>query len=260
MSDIAPESTPAPATEAAPVEAPTAEATAPEPALPTSTETPAVEEAAPAPEASVEVDPFESYGGKDNVEAAYRLYQAAQTEDGVIQLFLEAGQSLGLGLKEIQSFFEQQGIVEPTEEPDPDEPLTRGEWQKMMEQQRQAAIEAQAEAMRQAAGAAVREEVAAIGLDPADPKTEIVLSLADKKLNGDFSPEHVKHTIRAAHAEYLAMIEKESQRYLQTKVQQAESVPSAPSGAAAPAEPPAAEPKDVAEAIKLARRRLGLTR
>lgn len=245
------------------VDSPVVEETPPvESVEPTDTASEAVESdvpASPAPESPA--DPYEEFGGRDTIEAAHRMYQAAQSEDGVIQLFLEAGRSLGLGLKEMETLFTSLtgSGGEEAEEPDPDEPLTVGQWQKFQQEQQQREAERQATAAREAARQVVQATVADLGLDPKDPATKVVLQFGDQYLKDDLSPEAVAAAVRRGHADYLAAVEQHSKAYLEKKRGQAASVPSAPSGAAAPAEPAPAEPQNVAEAIKIARKRLGLS-
>lgn len=215
-------------------------------------ETPAV--ATDTPAAEVE-DPFAAYGGKEAIEAAHRMYEASRTDDGVIQLFLEAGQALGLGLKELQTLFADLGGEVP-EEPDPDEPITRKEFQETLTKQKQAEAERQQARVQQAAAVAVQETVSSLGLDPKDPTTTLVLQLADKHMKDDFSAEAISAAIRQGHADYQAQVEKAAQAYLTKKAATAAAVPQAPAGNAAPAEAAPAEPKNVTEAIAQVRQRL----
>lgn len=202
-------------------------------------------------------DPFHTYGGKEAVEAAHRMYEAARTEDGVIQLFIEAGRSLGLGLKEIEALFTGAAPSVEAEEPefDPDEPMTIGQFQELQRKQQEAAAAQQATAQQAAAKEAVRTTVEALGLDPADPATKVILQFGDNHLKGDLSPDNVAKAVRQGHADYLAQVEKDAQAYLQKKAAQAASVPKAPAGTPA-AEPALTEPQNTAEAIKLARKRM----
>lgn len=203
-------------------------------------------------------DPFHVFGGKETVEAAHRLYEASRTEDGVIQLFIEAGRSLGLGLKEIEALFTGQSAAaeaEPVEEIDPDEPLTIGAFQEMQRKQQEQAEAARQEAAHAAAKEAVRTTVEALGLDPADPATKVILQFGDNHLKGDLSPENVAAAVRQGHADYQAQVERDARAYLEKKVAQGAAVPKAPAGTPA-AEPALEEPKNTAEAIKLARKRL----
>lgn len=211
-----------------------------------------------APVVEVNDDPFHTYGGKDTVEAATRLYEASRTEDGVIQLFIEAGRSLGLGLKEIEALFTGAAPAaegEPEPEFDPDEPLTYGAFQEMQRKQAEAAAAQQAAAAQATAKEAVRTTVEALGLDPADPATKVILQFGDNHIKGDFSPENVAKAVRQGHADYLAQVERDAQAYLQKKAAQAAAVPQAPAGTPA-ASPAPVEPMNTSEAIKLARQRM----
>jgi hypothetical protein len=143
-------------------------------------ETPA-EEAVETPEETAPADPFEEFGGRDAIVAAKKMHDLAATEDGVIQLFLEAGQAIGLGLKEMQGLFgESDASAEPDETPDPDEPLTRGEYEALVA--KQAATQAeqakaqQVEAARSVVAATMKE----LDLDPANPSTQTILNMGDK--------------------------------------------------------------------------------
>lgn len=208
-------------------------------------------------------DPFHEFGGREEIESAHRLWQATQTDDGVARLFFEAGQAMGLGLKEMQALFGGSTPETPAaavDERDPDEPLTWGEFQAMTQAQQQAEIERQATQIRETAKATVQATVSDLGLDPADPSTKVVLQYADQHMKDDFSPEAIKTAIRQGHADYQAAVQQSAEKYLQTKAAQADGVPSAPSGAAAPAEPAPSEPKNTAEAALIVRRRLGLVR
>src|SRR5690606_28567939 len=73
-----------------------------------------------------DADPFADFGGREAVEAAMRLYNAAATEDGIIQIFIEAGRTLGLTVEQMQRMFSDDpvpGSESPVPEFDPDEPL-----------------------------------------------------------------------------------------------------------------------------------------
>lgn len=202
-------------------------------------------------------DPFHAFGGKESVEAAHRLYEASRSEDGVIQLFIEAGRSLGLGLKEIEALFTGAQVAEEAavEEIDLDEPLTMGAWQELQRKQAEATQAQQAAAAQATAKEAVRTTVEALGLDPTDPATKVILQFGDNHIKGDFSPENVAKAVRQGHADYQAQVERDAQAYLAKKVAAGAAVPKAPAGTPA-AEPAAAEPQNTSEAIKLARQRM----
>lgn len=225
------------------------------------------------PEEPGSADPYEEFGGRQTIEAAHRMYQAAQTEDGVIQLFLEAGKQLGVGLDKIEALF--TGATPEPEgqggsggdagydyDQDPDRPLTLREWQEhqrqQAEQQRQQAQQAQVAQARQAATDAIQEAVKDLGFTMEDKATKAILTLGNEYLEGKGipDPKAAADAVRRGHADYLALIEQERQEYLSKKRQAGETVPKAPAGAAAPSSPPPAEPKDTAEAIRQAREKL----
>lgn len=258
MSDLAPEA--APAVEAAPSEA-AAPVDAP-PVEPVLEGAPPIETQAPV-ETQAPEDPFAAYGGKDTIEAAHRLYEATRSEDGVVDLFIEAGKSLGLSMKDLQALF-GNGAPAPEGEQgpefDPDEPLTIGQFQELQRKQAEEQAQREQARIRQVAESAVTSALKELDLDPASPTTRTILGLADPHVKGDYgNPEAVAAAVRQGHSEFQAQVQAEHERYLKTKAAQAQAVPQAPAGSSA-AEAQEPEPKDVAEAIKRTRRQLGLSR
>ena len=218
--------------------------------------TPDPETGTPAP--STGDDPFSEYGGRDAVAKAIELHKATQTDEGIVQLFFEAGRSLGLGVKDIERLFAgEPASGEPAEPEDLDRPLSVKEFKEMMAaqaNQQSAAQKAQAEA---AARNTVQKTITELGLKPGDETTRMVLEMGDRYLDkADLSPEAVANAVRRGHADYTALIDREAKAYLARKTATAASVPGAPSGASAPSAPPPEEPKDIAEAIRIARQRL----
>lgn len=210
-------------------------------------------------QAPVVEDPFAEFGGREEIEKARRLYEAASTEEGVIQLWIEAGRTLGLTVEQMQGLFGAQA-----QEPDPEElerPVTVAELRELerqrQEQQSRVYYEQQQQAMRAQAGAAVHEAVKEIGLPGVDdPTAQIVLRLGDQYLDKrNPTPEAVRNAVRRGYADYQAEIQRQAQEYTRKKVTQAASVPGAPSGGQAPSTPPPAEPKNVEEAIQMFRER-----
>lgn len=261
VAEAAPEAVEAPAEPVAeapvdttPVEAPEApEGTEPvdEVTEPAATEAPA--------------DPFADFGGKDEVEAAMRLWQATQTDDGLVSVFLEAGRNIGLSLDDMQKLFQAgAGEQAPEEEIDLDEPVTRRELMEEQQRREQAAIQKEAERIHAEARTAVDSTMAELGITKeADPDGKIralVLTLGEKHFDQkNISAESAATAVRAGFSEYQALIEAQSQQYLKAKAEAAETVPQAPSGAGPTATPPEPEPQNVAEAARIVRRRLGLS-
>jgi hypothetical protein len=210
-------------------------------------------------------DPYGNYGGKETVESAYRMYQAAQTEDGVVRLWLEAGKSLGLGLREMEQLVSggiaqaQQFEQEPAEEEDPDRVLTFREFQEMQNKQIQQSNQAQQQQAQQAARNTVSETFAALGVNGADPSAQIILQLSDKYLKGpdDLSPESVRAAVQRGHADFQVLVAAEAKNYLRQKVATKGALPKSPSGSAAPSTAPTEEPKSIEEAFARVRKQLG---
>lgn len=255
MSDIAPAAAPA-------ADAPAGDLdVSPNDVFDFETPAPGAEAAPAAPvEPAPVADPFEEFGGRSDVEAAVRLWKASQTDQGVVDLFIEAGRSLGLSVQQMQTLFGGGNQAEPEPE-DLDRPLTVAEFQEMQRKaQAQQAQQAQAATMEVARTAAA-EELAALGLKAGSEEAQLVLTIGDKFLDKKHvTAEGVKNAIRRGHAEYQAQIDAKAKEYLLAKRQQAQGVPSSPAGAAAPSDGPASEPKDISEAIKLVRQRLGIGR
>lgn len=230
-------------------------------------EAPAFEAEAPAagvpetPEPEAEADPFQDFGGRESVEAAMRLYQTAQTEDGVIQLWIEAGRTLGLTVEQMQRLWDEApapGAEQP--EFDPDEPLTKAEWlefqRQQQEAQQRAAWEYQQAQARAAATQTLHATIQELGLDMNDPATKDILAFGDRYFDRqNMNPENVREAVRRGHADYQAAIQRAQQQYVQQKKNT--KVPSSPSGASAPSTPPPDEPQNVAEAIKRFREKFG---
>jgi alanyl-tRNA synthetase len=207
-------------------------------------------------------DPYAAYGGKDTLEAAHKMYQAAQTEDGVVRLWLEAGKSLGLGIREMEQLV--TGNVErfEAEQPEPedlDRVLTYREFQEMQQQQMQAAAASQQEQVAAAAKATLQDTFKQLGVDASDPSANLILQLADKYLQGpnDLSPESVRNAVTRGHADFQALVENEAKAYLRKKVATKGALPKSPSGSAAPAAPAGDEPKSIEEAFARVRKQLG---
>jgi hypothetical protein len=90
-----------------------------------------------------------------------------------------------------------------------------------------------------------------------DEATQLILTLGNQYLpEGNLDPAAIKAAVTRGHADYLAVVEKERKAYIAKKRKAAATVPSAPTGGAAPSTGAPAEPKDTAEAIKMARAKL----
>lgn len=224
-------------------------------------ETPEVETVEAVEEVPEVEDPYATWGGKDTIEKAHKMWEAAQTEQGVVQLWLEAGRSLGLGLKQMEELFGTPGAASAeaeveVEEEDPDRLLTYREFQELQAKDRQSAAEVQQAAAVETARTTIAETLTSVGVSAKDPTADLILKLADKHMADptDLSPETVANAVRRGHAEFVALVEAEQQKRIASKVAVAKTIPKAPGGAAAPSAAPESEPRDVAEAILRMRR------
>ena len=206
------------------------------------------------PPAAEEVpDPFAAFGGQEAVTAGHQLYEAVQTEDGQIRLFLELGRNMGLGLREMEALVSGSGEAEadPTEPEDLDRPMTLKEFRDNMAQQEQRFMEQRREQQIGIARGVVQETFAGLGVDPQDPSAQIILALGDKHLTdpNDLSPEKVRAAVMQGHADFQVLVQKQAAAYVAKKAAKNAGIPKSPSGVAAPAAPAGEEPKNTAEAI-----------
>lgn len=206
-------------------------------------------------------DPYATYGGKDTIDKAVAIHQALQTEDGVWNLFFQAGRSLGLGVREIEALFAQQqggGEPEGSPEPDDDDVMTYGQFKAMLNEQVLAPWQ---QTQQATAEAAARSAIDTTCLELGVKDTQVrdaVLRLGDKYLSDDISPQKVQAAVRRGFADYQTLLKGERQKAVTQKREAGATVPKSPAGAVAgaPAQDAGNEPKDVAEAIRRARARI----
>jgi hypothetical protein len=191
-----------------------------------------------------------------------RLYEASRTDEGVVDLFIEAGRALGLTTEQMGALFNVE--LEKPEEIDPDQPLTVAQFQEFQRQQQEAAQAAQRQAyvqqVKAEASRALHASVQEIGLDMQNPATPYVLQLGDKYLPKDQppTPDAVRNAVQRGWADYQVLTQQAQAKYVGDKKAQAASVPGAPAGSGAPASAAEPEPKNVAEASERFWKSLGL--
>lgn len=209
-------------------------------------------------------DPYKDLGGREAVEAAIKLHERTQSEEGIVQLFLEAGLNMGLSYDDIEALFQSKsGSEDPDagDGEDEDRAMTRKEFQAWQQEQAQAAQRAELERQqREAASGAqkvIHAELKDLGLDPDDEGTQAILAAGNKYFEkGNLDPEHLKSAVRRGHADFEALVERQYKEYLGKKKKAAEDIPSAPAGNAAPSESAPPEPRNIDEAIKRTRAKL----
>ena len=211
----------------------------------------------PVAAAETTADPYEAYGGKDAVEAAISWHKAAQTEDGVTQLFIEAGRSLGLSMEQMEALFPDPAAQGQGTEEDQDRPLTAKEVRELMDKEIRKPLEAQRqEATFAAARQTISETFKSLGVE--DTATQqAILRLGDQHLDAnDLSPTAVADAVRKGHESFQALVEANAQGYLKKKQEQAEATPKSPAGGASAGSTTQPEPQNVAEAIARVRAQL----
>lgn len=207
-----------------------------------------------------EADPWAAYGGKDAVDQAVRLHQAVQTEDGIFQLFFEAGQSLGLGLKEMQTLFGQGDAQPEAEGPADDELVTWAQARELLHREVLQPMQAQQQAVAETvARQSVQSTISELGITD-NETVAAVLQLGDRYLPpGSMDPREISAAVKRGHEDFVKLVQANAQKYVAGKAAARKSVPKPLGGGASSAEAPAeAEPKTVAEAIAAARKRLGV--
>lgn len=204
-------------------------------------------------------DPYAAHGGREVVERALALHQKVQTDEGVVQLFYEAGRAMGLTNPQIDKLFDAQtgGGEGEAEGPADDELITWGQAKELLQREviQPFAKQTQAQAETQARGA-VDSTLKELGVTDNETAAAI-LQMGDKYLNGDLSPVNVAQAVKRGHEDFVKLVTKNAQGYVTKKAAVAKRVPKAPAGTsgggtAADALP---EPKSVKEAIRRARLR-----
>jgi hypothetical protein len=232
-------------------------------------EAPPIPEAAP--EGHIDWDTrINEWGGENTIQDALAIYNGLADEEGVAQLFIEAGRSLGLGITEMQALISGQPVAaEPEEDESLDEVMTRREFLDELDkrviapQQQQAAQraqEAQAEHLRSHIGSTLDS----LAVPDDDAVRASVLSLANTFLTGE-SDEEIATAIKQGYAAFDASVKAEAERYVASKQTARDGSPQPVSsgGAGAPGGEPvkpvtfAEHGQDVMEiAIQRARARL----
>lgn len=206
-------------------------------------------------------DPWSPYGGKETVDQAYKIHQALQSQDGIIQLFFEAGQSMGLGLKEMNALFGNVSPEETVDEgPADDELVTWAQARALLQREVLEPMQQQQKATAEAmARQAVQSTITDLGLTDQDT-IAAVLQLGDRYLDpNDLSPTAVSDAVKRGHEDFAKLVTANAQKYVAQKAQAKRTVPkSVGGGGASQAAQDEPEPKTVAEAIAAARRRMGM--
>lgn len=205
---------------------------------------------------------YADLGDPDVVKEAVELKEMLKSEEGVISLFVESGQALGYGVKELEAFIDSEvgkAAVAAVEEPDPDDdlPMTRGEFKAQMDQAikdrvEKPALERQESDRQRDAKATVDQTLADLKVTDPD-EARAVLAYGQAHLGADdWSPESIRAAVRRGHEELQAQIKKQSQEYLKGKK---ESKAKQPGSIGAGGSPGGTEPEE-AQSVEEAKARV----
>jgi hypothetical protein len=214
-------------------------------------ETEAPSEAAPAAAAPVAEDPWEAYGGKSRVDDAVAIADALGSEEGIESLVREG--LVALGLDPDAAF----SLAKGEEPPDPDELLTRADFEKERAKDRQTFAEQVRAQHEVVARGAVQGALSDLGVDDQDTE-RMVLTYAQNHVSGpqEMDPQKLVAAVQAGYKDYEAAMERVAQKYVQTRKQKNDTVPRPVKGGGAPANEaaPEPEPKNMEEARAAVRR------
>jgi hypothetical protein len=212
----------------------------------------------------------ERNGGKDYVE---RLVGSTRTPEGVMALWTQAGQALGLSMDDMNALVQGQPLsrsgkaalaaaAEETE--DDDHPITKKELENYLREMSErvtAPLEAQRQQDMASAGArTIFQTLDNLGVTNDEDRSDIIM-LAEQigKDMGvyeggprEYDPQALEESIKAAHELFNTRNERRAQDYLKRKREASEAPAGMGGGSSAAFELPA-EPKNTAEASKMMR-------
>lgn len=203
----------------------------------------------------------DTFGGKDKIEKAVKLLDDVGTEEGVTKLWIELGQSLGLGFKELEAVFDasdaataEAAQAAAASGPSDDDVMTFADAKRLIQEQ---VIAPAQQAQEQAMLATARETVADSLKDI--PKTEhaAVLALGQPFLeDGDFNPDHIRSAVRKG----IELLENaktaDREAYLAQKLAERDAIPTTTAGSGAAGASGEAPPVNWEEAKKRGRERI----
>lgn len=178
-------------------------------------------------------------------QAAVELTKRLQTDDGVIQMFIETGQALGLGFAELEAMFAKSDEATATAAaegaPADDDVLT---WKEARELLQKEVLEPQQRAAQQAAIAQAHSAIDSTFKDlnvTDETDRQAILALGQAHIqDGDFDPEHVRAAVRKGYELLEVRKTAAKEAYLAEKLAAGEGVPTNTGAAGAPGgqEPP----------------------
>lgn len=207
---------------------------------------------------------LEEWGGADTVKQALDWVNWAQTEEGAVDLWVQLGQKLGLGIREMEALFKEgeaagaAGAGVGDEVIADDQVITMAEARKLIEQELREKVEAPRTKEQQVTQAreAVSTVLNELGVDDQTDAGDI-LQLGDKYLPaGSMDPKEIAAAVRKGYADWERLVGERAQAYVKKRAELNGGVPKAPAGGGAPANPPPEPPKDVEEAKRRVREKI----
>lgn len=190
----------------------------------------------------------------EHLPEAVAQYKSLQTEEGIIDAFIQTGQSLGFGLKELERLFVEDAPVETPAVPsapvvstapeprDPNTPLTYAEVQEILAEERaqvDARFEQQTQAeqareqnafaqKQQVTFAAINDWYEAHGIDQQSEAAAVIARLGEATLaagEDSYVPAVAVAALDRGFAAYDGFIESEATAYLKRKAAAGDALP-----------------------------------
>lgn len=199
----------------------------------------------------------EALGSREELTKAKEIAEALKTDQGVQELFLEAGEYLGATKDQLEGLFKKAEQAIEKAEDKKGAPLSEADIERIIEEKFRKPLVEQQEAIVYE----TNKRLVATALDSLrvndDADKYVVLSLANKYADSnETNGEKLVAAVKKAHEEWLKIGERLADQHLESKRQQSGWAPKPLSGGASPgttSEPP---PKNVAEAGERVRKML----
>lgn len=200
---------------------------------------------------------YETLGDRARLEYATRIANALDTDEGKLQLFVEAGQSLGVGYDRLEALFEDAESKVKEAEKDLERPLTRAELEDILDAEiRQPLARDTEQRTFERNATAINDMLDALGLEDPDMRLS-VLALGNKYVSETESdPRALMNAVQAGYKDYVGMMNGAVQSYVEDKARQAGYAPRPLVGTSPVTGTTRPEPKTMAEAKQRVRERL----
>lgn len=195
-------------------------------------------------------------GGRESVEQAVRYLDSLTEEDGQIRAWYSLGQSLGLGIREMQAVFDQDAASAATTIPDLDDdedtPLTKGEVKAMFAQLQQEVLDTARAPIEQdraeRASAAIQAAIIAEQVPDDEKARYAIIAFADTYVDANESnPAVLASAIKKGKADWDNLVASQGESYARAKATQSSTAAPLNGGLTGGSEE-LPEPKNVKEA------------